>query len=308
MSTGAESSTPRLTAAWLMVGVFAVFCLILLPIGLDAGNNELLIGVGWFAALMLALGILLALDWIPSSQDDSCLADHDCHCEALISGERKIKQPVNTWSDLGFVAAGLLVFFAIGAFRLSGETAVNPLQTTSFYSVVYGLLVIYLGPGSMFYHASIKKWGGWLDNMSMVLWTAFLVVYVFARGIPLSDALAAIIFGVIVVSSGAIIWFVEGSGKYIFGAMVAVWGVLEIIILVVQAAGNSVMGLHRSEWGWLLLAAASFGLAIFIWLRSKDGQPWCHPHSWAQGHAAWHLLSAVSAFSIFLYLRSEVMV
>jgi len=291
-----------------MVVIFALFCLILLPIGLDAGANEVLVGLGWFAALMVTLGILLSLDWIPSSRDDSCLAGHDCHCEALLSGVRKIKQPVNTWSDLGFVAAGLLVFFMIGMFRLSGETEQNPLQTTSFYSIIYGLLVIFLGPGSMFYHASIKKWGGWLDNMSMVLWTAFLIVYVFARGIPMPESLAAIVFLVIVVSSGVIIWFVEGSGKFIFGGMVAVWGVLEIILLIVQATGNSLMGLHRTEWGWLLLAAAAFGLAIFIWLRSNDGQPWCFPNSWAQGHAAWHLLSAVSAFSIFLYLRSEILV
>lgn len=302
------SSTPRLVASYAMVAAFVVFCLILVPIGLDAGNSEVLVGLGWFALLMVALGILLALDWLPATQDDSCLAANDCHCEALLSGARKIKQPVNTWSDLGFVAAGLLVFFMIGADRLSGISAANPLRESGFYSIVYGLLVIYLGPGSMFYHASIKKWGGWLDNMSMVLWTAFLIMYVFARGIPMSESVAAIIFLVIVVFSGAIIWFVEGSGKFIFGGMVAVWGVLEIVILIAQATGNSVMGLHRSEWGWLVLAAAAFGLAIFIWLRSNDGQPWCFPNSWAQGHAAWHLLSAVSAFSIFLYLRSEIMV
>ena len=291
-----------------MVVIFMVFCLILLPIGLDAGASEVLVGLGWFAALMVTMGILLSLDWIPSSQDDSCVAGHDCHCEALLTGARKVKQPINTWSDLGFVAAGLLVFFMIGMFRLSGAAAQNPLQTTSFYSVVYGLLVVYLGPGSMFYHASIKKWGGWLDNMSMVLWTAFLIVYVFARGIPMPESLAAIVFLVIVISSGVIIWFVEGSGKFIFGGMVAIWGVLEIIILIVQATGNDLMGLHRTEPVWLLVAALSFGLAIFIWLRSNDGQPWCFPNSWAQGHAAWHLLSAVSAFSIFLYLRSEVLV
>ena len=308
MSNGTESTTPRLVAAWLMVVVFVVFCLILLPIGLDAGNSELLVGLGWFSALMVAMGILVSLDWIPSSRDDSCVQDHDCHCEALLVGVKKVKQPINTWSDLGFVAAGMMIFYMIGSFRLSGAVAANPLQGTSFFSIVYGMLVIYLGPGSMFYHASVKKWGGWLDNMSMVLWTAFLIVYVFARGIPMPDSLTVIVYLTIVVSSGVIIWFVEGSGKYIFGLMVGVWGVLEIIILIVQATGSSVMGLHRTEWGWLILAAASFGLAIFIWLRSKDGQPWCYPNSWAQGHAAWHLLSAVSAFSIFLYLRSEVMV
>jgi hypothetical protein len=160
----------------------------------------------------------------------------------------------------------------------------------------------------MFYHASAKKWGGWLDNMSMVLWTAFLLVYVAARGFPMPDSLAVIVYLVIVSIGGVIIWFVEGSGKYIFGGMVAVWGIAEIVILIGQATDGAVMGLHRTEWGYLVGAALSFGAAIVIWQLSKDGKPWCKPYSWAQGHAAWHFLSALSAFFIFLYLRSEVLI
>jgi hypothetical protein len=302
------SSTPRIIGAWVMVAIFTLFCLILLPIGLDAGNSELLLGFGSFVFWMVLMGILLSLNWIASSRDDSCVADHDCHCEALLVGVKKIKQPINTWSDLGFVAGGLIIFYLIGQDRLSGTPAPNPMRETSLFSITYGLLAIYLGPGSMFYHASIKKWGGWADNMSMVLWTTFLVVYVFARGIPLPDSLAVIIFLVIVSISGAIIWFVEGSGKYIFGGLVAVWGVLEIILLIVQATGGALMGLHRTEWGYLVGAGLSFLVAVIVWTYSKDGKPWCRPYSVAQGHAVWHILSALSAYFIFLYLRSEVLV
>lgn len=302
------STTSRIIAAWVMVAAFGLFSVILLPIALDTQNTEVVIGFGWFLFLMAALGLLLSLDWIPDSADDSCIADNDCHCEQRLTGKRKIRQPVNTWSDLGFVAAGLIIFYMLGAARLNGVEAKNPLQITSFYSIVYGFLVVYLGPGSMYYHASTKKWGGWLDNMSMVFWTFFLVIYVIARGTDLDQGIAALIWVGAVVLAGLLIWFVEGSGKYVFGVAVAVWGVLEIVILIAQATGGSVMGLHREEWGWLPAAAISFGLAIFIWLRSKDGKPWCYPNSWAQGHAAWHFLSALSAFFIFLYLRSEVMV
>lgn len=301
-------STPRIIAAWVMVVIFAIFALILLPIGIDAGNTEVAAGFGWFALLIAALFILMAVDWIPSTRDDSCVAEHECHCESLLSGSNKIRQPVNTWSDLGFVASGLLILFAVGADRLNGTVAQNPMQTATFYSIVYGFLVIFLGPGSMYYHASMKKWGGWLDNMSMVFWTFFLLVYVLARGLHFDDGVAAVIWLAAVALAGAIIWFVEGSGKFIFGGAVAVWGVLEIVLLIVQATGGSLMGLHRTEWGWLLGAAISFGVAVVIWTRSNDGKPWCFPDSWAQGHAAWHLLSALSTFFIFLYLRSEIVV
>jgi hypothetical protein len=304
------SSTPRIIASYVMVAVFGIFAVILLPIAIDAGNTEVMAGFGWFALLMIAFFILLALDWLPGTGDDSCAAANECHCENRLTGARKVKQPVNTWSDLGFVAAGLLILLMVGAARLNGVVPQNPMQSASFYSIAYGLIVIYLGPGSMFYHASIKKWGGWLDNMSMVLWTTFLLVYVIARGAKFDDqiGIVALIFLLVVAGSGAIIWFVEGSGKFIFGGMIAVWGVLEIIILIAGAAGSPFLGLQRTEGGWLLGAALSFGLAVFIWLRSNDGGPWCYPHSWAQGHAAWHLLSALSTFFIFLYLRSEIMV
>ncbi len=303
------SSTPRIAASYVMVAIFGIFAVILLPIAIDAGNTEVVAGFGWFAVLMIALFVLLALDWLPDTRDDSCIADNECHCESRITGERKIRQPVNTWSDLGFVAAGLLILLVVGADRLNGTVAQNPMQTASFYAIAYGLIVIFLGPGSMYYHASTKKWGGWLDNMSMVMWTAFLLVYLIARAARFDDlTVPLILYGIIVVASGAVIWFVEGSGKFIFGGMIAIWGVLEIIILIAGAAGDGVLGLKRAEAGWLLAAALSFGLAVFIWLRSGDGGPWCYPHSWAQGHAAWHLLSALSTFFIFLYLRSEIMV
>ncbi len=147
----------------------------------------------------------------------------------------------------------------------------------------------------------MKKWGGWLDNMSMAMWTTFLVVYDAAMGFQMAGWLVVVIYIAAVVLIGAIIWFVNGSGKFIFGGEVALWGVVEIIILI---GNGSVLGLRRTEWYWLLFAGISFGLAFFIWSRSNNGGPWCHPDSWLQGHAAWHLLSALSTFFIFLYLRS----
>jgi Ceramidase len=296
-------STQRIIAAWIMVIVFAVFCTILLLVALPAGNTEVLIGAGWFILLMAIFFFLLSRDWFPGSADDSCIAESECFCEHLLTGANKVKQPVNTWSDLGFVAAGLLVFLLMGAGRLSGSPTTNPLQATTFYAVVYGLLVIFLGPGSMFFHASMKKWGGWFDNMSMVGWTFFLLIYLIAQGLHWDSGIAALIWLAAVALAGVVIWFVDGSGKFIFGGAVAVWGVLEIIVLI---ANGGFLGLQRTEWYWLLAAAIAFGAAIFIWQRSKDGQPWCDPDSWAQGHAAWHLLSALSAFFIFLYLRSEI--
>ncbi|SRR6266545_1525465 len=49
---------------------------------------------------------------------------------------------------------------------------------TGWLSVVYGLIVIFMGPPSQWYHASMKDWGGWFDTMSVVIWLMFNAVYV----------------------------------------------------------------------------------------------------------------------------------
>jgi hypothetical protein len=45
-------------------------------------------------------------------------------------------------------------------------------------------------------------------------------------------------------------------------------------------------------------------VAFAIWLLSTSG--WCDPTSLLQGHAAWHLLCAVSAYWLFRLYESEV--
>ena len=41
-----------------------------------------------------------------------------------------------------------------------------------------------------------------------------------------------------------------------------------------------------------------------MWNLSKNGTPLCDPHSLLQGHAAWHLLCAVSAYCLYRYWAS----
>jgi hypothetical protein len=57
----------------------------------------------------------------------------------------------------------------------------------------------------------------------------------------------------------------------------------------------------------LALAAGFFFSGYGCWILSeKSTSPWCSPYSWAQGHAAWHLLCALAAGSIYWYLEPEL--
>ena len=51
-------------------------------------------------------------------------------------------------------------------------------------------------------------------------------------------------------------------------------------------------------------ACALLGVAFLVWNLDKHGV-FCDMHSLYQGHAAWHVLAAIAAGYVFIYLRSE---
>ena len=57
---------------------------------------------------------------------------------------------------------------------------------------------------------------------------------------------------------------------------------------------------------WIWGAVGSIAVAFVVWNLSKNGAPLCDPHSLLQGHAAWHLLCAVSAYCLYRYWNSAV--
>lgn len=56
---------------------------------------------------------------------------------------------------------------------------------------------------------------------------------------------------------------------------------------------------------WFWLGVGAFLSAYAIWLTGTNESPSCDPDSLFQAHAAWHLLSALATFSLFLFLRTE---
>jgi len=161
-----------------------------------------LIGLAESAVAIGALFLLGALKWIESSSLDGCVQNNTdtCYCERLRPG--MIKQRSNTWSNLGFMLIGLLLLASLPAVvEGSGR---DPMEERTFYAVLYGCVVIFLGPGSMFFHASMKKWGGWVDTLSMILYTAFLLVYDFTGIVDGGETLFLIVFLSLVVGLGAL--------------------------------------------------------------------------------------------------------
>ena len=84
-------------------------------------------------------------------------------CERVSDGI--FREPINTLTNLGFMVAGLYILY-----KLTNETSFNEFSGLNKITILYGVAVVYLGPGSMMMHATNTEWGGWADNLSMVMY------------------------------------------------------------------------------------------------------------------------------------------
>lgn len=220
-------------------------------------------------------------------------------CEAMHPG--LIKQPMNTWSNLGFVAAGLLMAWSLsnGQFQNNQNALTRSLFTGTFFS---GLVVL-LGPGSMAMHASGASLGGFVDVLSMYLVAGFLVAYSAQRFFRFKTVCFALVFvGVL----GSCLWAHEqkgfrfislSAGNLAFASALLLTSILETLTLFVRKL--------NTKAGWAYASLAILLISFLIWNVSRTGAPLCDPESLYQGHAAWHLLDALSVYCIFRFYVSE---
>jgi hypothetical protein len=216
-------------------------------------------------------------------------------CEA--SRDWAVRQPANTFSNLGFVAAGLLIAWHAGLRSQVGAGR----REHRHLATVMACIVVLLGPGSAAMHATQSALGGHLDLLSMYLIASFAAAYALMRwrrgGTRLFVAtfVAGVAFCELVSLWPAELPVVRHSGNVAFGLLLVVATVLEILII---RRADSVI---TSRYAYASLV--SMLTAFAIWNATNAGL--CDPSSPVQGHAAWHLLSAVAAYLLYRYYASE---
>lgn len=252
-----------------------------------------------FVSGLVVTGLLLLVllfcglaDWGGASAEDST----NPYCET-VDRDALIRQPINTWSNLGPILAGLAILLHLA--WADNRRASNPMQQRGFFTTLYGLLVIWLGPGSMFFHASMKEWGGWLDNLSMNMYVLFPIAYDLVRmlgrgkktflGIYLPSVFTLALLGAVVD------W--EHFGKLVFGLLILVAVGLEVWVMLDDRLDR--------QWRWFFAGMGVFGVAFLIWILSATDAPLCEPDGLFQGHAVWHVLAAVATVFFYVYFRSE---
>jgi len=218
-------------------------------------------------------------------------------CEAARDG--LVRQPANTFSNVGFVVAGLLIAWHAAASRTalgSGLAANRKLATTM------ACLVVLLGPGSAAMHATQSAAGGALDVLSMYLVASMALAYATMRLLRGGIALLAMTF-----AAGVALCELVGSWHAALPVVITA-GNAAFGLLLVAAVTIEVFLMRRpgvvSRRAYAAVSLASILVAFAIWNASKA---WlCQPRSLVQGHAIWHLLGAVSAYFLYRYYASEL--
>lgn len=213
-----------------------------------------------------------------------------------------IKQPSNSFSNLGFVFAGLLVAWLAYQNKFSGR---NRMTTTYFYPIFYASIVILLGIGSFAMHATNGAWGGFFDLMAMFLFSAFVFSYSLMRWFNLSKNTFLVIYlsnvflgALVLLSPYNRLGFMLTTAEIIFASHLIIGTLIEL--------SNRYIRHHPINATWGLMGVFTLILSFIIWNLSRTQDSlFCDPHSLIQGHAMWHLLDALAAYFVFLYYASE---
>ncbi|ABL81200.1 hypothetical protein Noca_1687 [Nocardioides sp. JS614] len=215
----------------------------------------------------------------------------DDFCEAARDGW--VKQPSNTFSNLGFLVAGLGIAWHAGRVRLRG------------LATPYACVVVILGPASAAMHATQSAAGGELDLLSMYLVASFAAAYALMRLAGQGPLFLAQVFSLSIAGCELVgLWphevpVVRYAGNLAFAALLLTAVVVEVVLWRRAPA----LGGPRTDLRWGAAALGAVVVAFGIWNLTKT--LWCDPDSLLQGHAAWHLLDALAAYLLFRLWASE---
>ena len=220
-------------------------------------------------------------------------------CEAARKG--LIKQPANTFSNFGFVLAGILAAYQLSIGRFTHNT--NELTSTRFFPIFLCSLMVLLGPGSMAMHATETECGGYFDMLSMYLIAAIMFSYAFKRFFHTSTLVYVMIFAT-VLSVCHIFHYssweppvVGFAGSFIFGVF--------IVTAMLMEFAHQRKDHTQIEGRWAVASSVSFLVAFAIWQVGFDGHRWCRPDSLIQAHAIWHVLCGLAVYCLFRLYASE---
>jgi hypothetical protein len=251
------------------------------------------------AALTTAAFALLAL-YGRTSLVAPQYAGHIPYCEALGGG--LFAQPVNTLSNVYYSLVGLFALFMVGHDRAPRNLGT---PHRSLVGSLLGWVALLLGLGSAAFHGTLSHWGGLLDNVAMNLFVSFVLVHDLTRLEGWSRKTFTVAYTAVNGVTTAVLLHDDSHSLVLFALLVLAAGLAEAMVVCpawFPWTSHRVVGRRVPFLGGAL---GTFAFAWGIWRLSDTGAALCASDSLLQGHALWHLLTAVTIGLLILYLRSE---
>ena len=164
---------------------------------------------------------------IQSQEEAFLIGEASRWCERVSDGW--FREPVNTLSNFGFVIIGLIIFWIISNESTSEN---NLFFGVTGITLIYATAAVYLGPGSMLMHATNTEWGGWADNLSMVMYIVIPWLYNISLMAKWSIKKFVITYFAIIVIYAVFRWLYGwglGIGFNLFGTSIGLWFISEAL-------------------------------------------------------------------------------
>ncbi len=226
------------------------------------------------------------------------------YCE-LNRMDQLIRQPSNTWSNLAYFVVGLFAL-TIGVHDLKyadRKQSHNFLVRYPIFSLLFGLSALYVFVGSFLFHASLTRTFQHLDQAGLYSVIVMVLTFNLYKIFPVMR-----IKGQYKSSHAVMIAFALGFNYLIFTRL---WlidiNVLFPVLIAITFVSSLFYLLFVSKTHYytqyLWAAFIVLLLAAIIWILDRTNIA-CNPTSALQGHALWHVFTAISMLLIYLYYRT----
>ena len=190
-------------------------------------NNPFYIALTITGLFTVVFFYLSSQGLIQSEEEAYLIGEASRWCERVSDGW--FREPVNTLSNFGFVVIGLIIFWIISKENTSKD---NLFFGVTGITLIYATAAVYLGPGSMLMHATNTEWGGWADNLSMVMYIVIPWLYNISLMAKWSIKKFVITYFVIIISYAVLRWLYGwglGIGFNLFGTSIGLWFISEAL-------------------------------------------------------------------------------
>jgi hypothetical protein len=159
------------------------------------------------------------------------------------------------------------------------------------------LTMIFIGISSFFYHGTMSYIGQFFDVFSMYVFAILLSLGSLIRRGEMSAKKAIAIFLIVGVITGYIQYVIPFIRRILFGILLAPG------IILAQQPRTTGHKWFSNATRYFYVAAACLTTAYVFWYFDKSAAL-CMPNSLFQGHAVWHILTALGAYMVILHYKN----